>query len=302
MPQDAITGALGYTGQAIAHRLLAQGRTILSLTHHPDRPNPFGERVRPIPYHFEQPDALTASLRGVDTLYNTYWVRFNYGRTTYEQAVAHTRTLFRAARAAGVRRIVHISITHADSTSPLPYFRGKGVLERDLRTLGLPYAILRPTVIFGEGDILINNIAYLLRRLPVFGVPGNGQYRLQPIYVEDLADLAVQAAQSTAPLEWDAVGPESYTYEALVRTIAAALGRRVRLIHLPPRVVYLASRLLGLLVRDVVLTWDEIRGLMANTLTSEQPPRGTTSFRAWLQAHADRLGRTYHSELRRHYR
>ncbi len=301
MTTDAITGALSYTGKYIARRLLAQGREIISLTHHPDRPNPFGERVSPVPYHFDQPDALTETLRGVDTLYNTYWVRFNYGQITYDLAVRNTRTLFQAAKAAGVRRIVHISITNADSDSLLPYFRGKGQLENDLRTLGVSYAILRPAVIFGKEDILINNIAYLVQRLPVFGVPGDGQYRLQPIYVEDLAALAVQAAQQDDSLEWDTVGPETYTYEELVQTIAQALGHRVRLFHLPPRLVYLAARLLSLKLGDVLLTWDEVRGLMANTLVSDQPPRGTTPLSRWLVEHAGELGRTYHSEVQRHY-
>ena len=88
---------------------------------------------------------------------------------------------------------MHISITNPSLDSPLPYFRGKAILEKEIRASGISHAIVRPTVLFGKEDILINNITYLLRRLPVFAIPGSGDYRLQPIYVEDLAEIAVEA-------------------------------------------------------------------------------------------------------------
>ena len=120
-------------------------------------------------------------------LYNTYWVRFNYGSFSHAAAVENTLALFAAARQAGVGRVVHLSIANPSEDSPLEYFRCKARLERALRESGLSYAILRPTVLFGGQDILINNIAWMLRRLPVLGVFGDGRYRLQPIYVDDLA-------------------------------------------------------------------------------------------------------------------
>src|SRR5439155_7954939 len=122
-------GAFGYTGKYIARRLLAMGRRVLTLTGHPDRPNPFGELVSVAPFRFEQPEALAETLRGASVLYNTYWVRFSRGGVTFEKAVENSRVLIRAAEAAGVRRIVHVSITHASEDSPLGYFRGKGQIE-----------------------------------------------------------------------------------------------------------------------------------------------------------------------------
>ncbi|HYG57273.1 MAG TPA: NAD(P)H-binding protein, partial [Symbiobacteriaceae bacterium] len=189
-----VTGAFSYTGKYITRRLLDRSIQVRTLTGHPNRPNPFGQAVEAVPYAFDQPARLVESLRGASTLYNTYWVRFPYGDASYEQAVRNTETLFRAAREAGVRRVVHVSIANADPASPLPYYAGKGRLEEALASSGLSYAILRPTVVFGREDILINNIAWLLRRFPIFGVPGSGDYGIQPIYVEDLADLAVAAA------------------------------------------------------------------------------------------------------------
>jgi NADH dehydrogenase len=298
----AVTGAFGYTGRYIAQRLLAENKSVITLTGRPDRPNPFGERVKAHAFNFDKPSALTASLEGVEVLYNTYWVRFDYGQTTFAQAVRHTKTLFDAAKTAGVRRVVHVSITNPSLDSTLPYFRGKAELEQYLRASGLSYAILRPTVVFGREDILLNNIAYILRRFPVFVMPGSGEYRLQPIYVEDLAALAVREGGSDENRIIDAVGPETFTFAALVRMVRERVGSRARIVSLPPGVALFLSRLVGLLVKDVVLTRDEVEGLMQNLLVTSSPPAGQTRFSEWARDNAHMLGAKYASELERHYR
>ncbi len=299
---DVVTGAFGYTGKYITRQLLASGRRVMTLTGHPERPNPFGAQVRVAPFRFDDPRAMAESLRGATTLYNTYWIRFPRGALTFEKAVENSRALVQAAKLAGVRRIVHISITNASPDSPLPYFRGKGWVERAVVESGLSYAILRPTVIFGPEDILINNIAWFLRRFPVFPVFGAGDYRLQPVFVEDVAAIAVAAGQRETNEITDAVGPEVYTFDALVRLIADAVGSRARILHVPPGLAYVLARLIGYVVRDVVITRDEIAGLMANLLVSEHPPTAPTSFRRWLEENRARVGTRYASELARHYR
>ena len=124
--------------------------------------------------------------------------------------------------------MVHVSITNATADSPLPYFRGKAQVEDALRASGLSYAMLRPTVIFGFEDILLNNIAWMLRKFPVFPIPGRGDYRLQPIYVEDMADLAVEMAARDDDVEIDAVGPDVFAYDELVRLIGQKTGTSAR--------------------------------------------------------------------------
>ncbi len=301
-PLNIVTGAFGYTGRYITRRLLEMGEAVRTLTGHPDRPNPFGDKVEALPYSFHEPAELVKGLRPASTLYNTYWIRFPHGGTTFERAVENTLTLFRAAREAGVRRLVHVSITNPSPDSPLPYFRGKAILEEALRESGLSYAVLRPTVIFGREDILINNIAWFLRRFPVFVVPGRGDYDLQPIYVEDLAEVAVAAGHQEADMTLDAVGPEVYPYVELVGLIAETLGRAPRILHLPPSLALVLIKGLNLIVRDIVLTRDEIEGLMAGLLVSQDPPSGATLLSDWLRGNADLLGRRYASELARHYR
>ncbi|MBC7104311.1 MAG: NAD(P)H-binding protein [Firmicutes bacterium] len=299
---NVVTGAFGFTGKYITRRLLARGVEVRTLTGHPGRPNPFGPQVYVYPFNFDRPDELAKSLEGATTLYNTYWVRFNYGSVTFERAVENTGILLRAAEEAGVRRIVHISITNASPNSPFPYFRGKGLVEEAVKESRLSHAIVRPAVLFGAGDILINNIAWLLRRYPVFAIFGRGDYRLQPVYVEDVADLAVDLGGRGDNVTVDAVGPEIYTFEELVRLIAAKLGRRVRLVHVRPEVGLALGRLIGRSVRDVLITEDEIRGLMTELLVSPGPPTCPTRFSDWLERNARVLGTEYASELARHYR
>ncbi|MBI5723637.1 MAG: NAD(P)H-binding protein [Planctomycetes bacterium] len=295
----AVTGAFGYSGKYIAHRLLGEGKSVITLTNSLHRKNPFGDRVRALPFHFDSPDKLVESLRGVSVLYNTYWVRFNHGAFTHADAVRNTETLFRAAKAAGVRRLVHVSITNPSEDSPLEYFSGKARLERALVESGLSHAILRPAVLFGKEDILVNNIAWALRHLPVFGVFGDGQYRLQPIYVDDLAQLAVEQGQQTSNVTINAIGPETFTYRGLAEVIGQIIGKRRPIVSVPPSVGYAVGWVIGKLVGDVMITREEIRGLMCNLLCVDAPPAGNTKLTDWAKERSVSLGLHYTNELAR---
>ena len=296
---QAVTGAFGYSGRYIATRLLEQGRAVLTLTNSMKRANPFGGRVRAVPLSFGEPDKLAAALSGVDVLYNTYWVRFNHRLFTHRQAVENTLVLFGAARRAGVRRVVHVSIANPAEDSPLEYFAGKARLERALRESGLSYAILRPTVLFGREDILINNIAWALRRFPFFAVFGDGSYRLQPVHVDDLAELAVAEGMRTENVIVNAIGPETFTYCELVNAVGAAISRTRTLVNVPPGIGWLLGTMLGWFMRDTFITRDEIRGLMSERLYVSTPPTGKTALTAWMKNNAATLGLRYASELDR---
>jgi NADH dehydrogenase len=299
---DLVTGAFSYSGARIAELLLDCGREVRTLTYHPERQHPLRALVGAFPYRFDDPSALARSLDGVSTLYNTYWVRFERGRTTFAAAVANSRALFEAARRAGVARIVHVSIANPSIDSPLPYYRGKALVEQALGASQVPHAIVRPTWFFGGRDILTNNIAWVVRHMPVFVVPGDGQYLVQPIHVDDFAQICLRAARRDTDEMTDAAGPDTMTYEQLVRAVRNALGRRTPILHAPPAAVAALSRALGVFVRDVVLTDDEIRGLTAGLLVSRQPALGRVSFLEWLKENASTLGRAYANELNRHFR
>ncbi len=298
---NVVTGAFGYTGQYIARCLLAQGKPVRTLTGSLDSSGLFDDQIDARPLDFDDPTGLTESLRGAATLYNTYWVRFPRGNAGFDHAVRNCQTLIKAAEDAVVRRVVHLSVANASDSSRLPYFRGKGQVENAIRSSRLSYAIIRPTLVFGAGDLLINNIAWFLRRFPVFPIGGTGEYLVQPVFVEDVAQQAVNAADEETNVVVDAVGPETITYNEMVMLIAEHVGSQSRLAHVPPRLAILLARAAGYLVRDVVLTRDEIDGLMAGHLASKDVAALPTKFSTWLEVAGASLGNRYVSELRRHY-
>ncbi|HET9783109.1 MAG TPA: NAD(P)H-binding protein [Candidatus Dormibacteraeota bacterium] len=302
MSFDVVTGAFSYTGRFIARRLMAQERSVKTLTNHPARPGAEDVKAEVAPLQFADREALVESLRGADVLYNTYWVRFHHGRVRFGEAVANTRVLMGAARDAGVRRVVHISVSNPSEDSPLDYYAGKARAERAVRESGLSWAIVRPTLIFGQGDILINNIAWMLRRLPFFGIPGRGEYRLQPVAGEDVAEIATWAAEQVDNLTVDAAGPDIIYYSEMVESIAIAVERHPRFVYISPRTALRAVSLMGRFVNDIILNEPELQGLMSELLVSHERPRGTRRLDNWLLTHADSIGRTYASELARHWR
>ena len=297
----AVTGAFSYSGKYITRRLLARGENVITLTNHPHRPDPFSGRVVAHPLNFADASSLTSSLRGMDVLVNTYWVRFDKGANTQPAAVENTKRLVDAAVKAGVKRIVHISIANPSAESHLPYYWGKAANEKAVTNSGLSYAILRPTVLFGTEDILINNIAWLQRHFPFFALPGDGSYGIQPVFVDDLAALAVDAVYETGNSVRDAVGPDIFTFREMVQLIGEKVGARRPLFNAPPRLALTAAQFLSLFVGDVMLTPEEVDGLMGNLLVSKDPPLCKTRLADWLEENKSTVGAKYASELKRHY-
>lgn len=299
---NVVTGALGFTGKYITEILLKKGAPVRTITGHTGRPNPFGGKIEVRRLRFDDPSKLVEDLRGAETVYNTYWVRFNYGNTTFGQAVANSQNLIRAAAEAGVKRFVHISIANPDENSTSHYYKGKAQIERTLAGSGLSYAILRPTVLFGKEDVLVNNIAWLLRKLPVFAIPGLGDYRIQPGYVGDVAKLAVELASGTENIVVDAVGPETYSYAELVRLIRDTVGSTALILKTPPYASYLMSKFIDPFVGDTLITRDEIAELMRERLVSYAPPLCKTRISLWLKERSNEIGRSYASEIKRHFK
>ena len=298
---DVVTGAFSYSGQAIARHLQQAGRQVRTLTGHPERAGT-GADIEIRPLDFEDSAGLVGALSGATTLYNTYWVRFAHGGVDHPAAVKNSRILFEAAKRAGVRKIVHVSILNPSIDSPYGYFRGKAQVEQALADGGVPYAALRPSVLFDERGVLLNNIAWLLRRLPVFAVGGDGSYRVRPTHVDDLASLALEASTWPDDRIVDAVGPDRPTFLELVRHIRSAVGSRARIVRVPPPVLLGASRVLGLALRDVVLTTEEYRSMAQGLADSDAPASGTVGVLEWITEHGDTLGTRYANELSLHFR
>lgn len=299
----AVTGAFGFTGRAIAEALLARGDEVVTLTGHmPAGDDPLASRLTVAPLAFNRPTELADALAGVDTLFNTYWIRFSRGSVTFDRAVVNSAVLFAAARRAGVRRIVHISVVGADPSAPTPYIRAKGRLEGTLRSAGLEWAIVRPTLTYGPNDILVNNLAWALRRLPIYGMPGDGRYPIQPVHLDDVTAICLEAAAGGSGAILDAAGPEQLAFREMVEIVKTAVGSRSRVVGMPQWAVLAAAGVLGRVVGDVVLTRTEVLELTTGWLTSKEPPQGRIRFADWVPANAHLLGHRWSSELARNYR
>lgn len=297
-----VTGGLSYIGKHITKRLVERGSRVIVMTGHPDRPNPFGNKIQIVPYQFDSEERLTQSLQGATTLYNTYWVRFDYGDISFAKAVENTGRLLRAAEKAGIKKLVHLSVSNPSKDASFPYFRGKARIEEMIRQSKLSYAIIRPTLVFGgEEEILVNNIAWLLRWFPIFAIPTPRNHRLQPIHVDEVADLAVKAATDVHNKVLDAAGPDIMTFEAMVKLLHEKVGSYSLLVPTPSSVVMVLLAIVGVLVRDVVLTRDELGALMAELLVSKEPPIGRLRMSDWLQKKETRVGCRYASEMIRHF-
>ena len=298
---DVVTGAFSYSGAAIARELRAAGHRVRTLTGHPGNA-PAGTDIDTRPLDFTDPAGLAESMRGAHTLYNTYWVRFPHGDVDYQAAVGNSRVLFEAAQRAGVQRIVHTSITNPSADSPYPYFRGKAAVEQILAGTGVPCAIVRPAILFGGDGVLVNNIAWLLRRVPVFAIGGRGEYRVRGIHVDDLARLCVTLGAGDGTVTLDAVGPQSVTFREMVDAIRAAVGSRAVVVGAPAPVLFGLSSVLGAALGDTLLTRDEYRAMADGLADSAAPATGETVFTDWVAAHGAELGRGYANELDRHFR
>ena len=302
-PLDVVTGASSYTGGYIAEALLREGREVRSLSRRPPgEGHPLAGRVQFSPLRFADFEGLVESFRGAEVFYNTYWIRFPRHGSTFEEAVRNSRTLFAAAEKAGVRRIVHVSVTHATDDLPYPYFRGKAEVERALAEQDVPAGVVRPSLVFGgRQEILVNNLTWLLRRFPIFFIPGDGRYRLQPVAVQDVARLAVELGKTNERSVIDAVGPETYTFEESIRLLRDAAGTHSGIVHLRPSFVLPVTRVLGASLGDVLVTPDEMGAMTDEVMVSLDPPTGEIRFSAWVREQSEWLGRHYAHELNRNW-
>nr|AIF20813.1 NAD dependent epimerase/dehydratase family protein [uncultured marine group II/III euryarchaeote KM3_94_C01] len=301
-----VTGAFGYSGRWIAHHLLEKGIRVRTLTNAIGRDDPFDGRVEVHPLDFDDHEALVESLRGAEVLYNTYWVRYNHPRRNFEHGIAveNSRRLFAAAAEAGVERIVHFSVAHPHKAPDWTYFRGKVAVEGILHDSDHSYAILRPTVLFGGGrNVLINNIAWMLRKFPVFGVFGMGNYPIQPVHVKDVARVAVEQGELRENVTIDVTGPETFRYKEYIRLLAKSMGLRRLILPIPSTAGWLFGKVLGLFLQDLVITRAEIRGLKRGLMASDEEPLGVFKFSEWVTENGDKLGRRYQNDLKeRKYR
>ena len=302
-----VTGAFSFTGSFISRELLKSNDEISTFTNHPNENKEYFSQVRVFPYCFNEYQKMVDYLKDISIVINTYWIRFPKRGVTWENAISNSKILFDACRDAGVGKIIHISVTNPSLKSPYPYFKGKARVEDYLRSCNVQYVIIRPALIFSEGDILINNMAWIMRRSPVFGIFGSGKFKVQPISQEDLAKIVVQNVNSDLKNNSiiDAIGPETLEFKQLLRLITDSTGSKTLILPFwgyLKWIPFVFSKLFGYLLRDVLLTRHEMNALIDNLLLTDSPSLGSQSIKKWLKENGDELGKFYAHEINRHYK
>lgn len=295
---NLVTGAFGFTGKYIANLLIKKGEKVRTLTSKTDINN---ENIEVFQYNFKDKEYLIKAMSGAEKLFNTYWIRFPYKGLTFEKVVYRTKILIDCAKEAGIKKIIHISITNANSKSKFKYFKYKGIIEEMIKDSKIDYFIIRPTVIFGKESILINNIAWFLRKFPFFVVFGKGKYLVQPIYVEDFAKIAVFESNNSVNKIVDIVGPEIFEFKKMVKLIKTKISSKCKILYLPSFLFQIFISILNFLTKDVVLTTEELKALKENLLYSKEEPIGQKKFTDWIEENKFNIGKEYFSELLRHY-
>jgi NADH dehydrogenase len=237
----------------------------------------------------------------VDLFINTYWIRIPWGGQTFDTAVHNSKLLLGAAKEAGVARVVHVSVSNAALGTNLGYYAGKNRVESYIRAELDNYAIVRPTLVVGPNDVLSNNIAWFLRHFSFFPVPDGGGCRMQPITLADTARIIVEAGESQENQQIDAAGPDIMSFREYLLLLQTACGVRRWMPAVPGWLALLILKPIEVLLRDIVLTKEELLGLEQELLVSKQAPLGTAHVDEWLMANGSAMGRTYVNDLRRHF-
>lgn len=259
-----VFGGTGYLGRCIVARLAGTGTTVRVAVRHPEKlglgnlPGPGA--VLPALADVRDEAAVAAAVTGADAVINSVGLYLEQGGATFQAVhVEGAGRVARAAAAAGVSRLVHISGIGAAARSPSAYVRARAAGEAAVRAAFEGAAILRPSVLFGPGDAFFNMLAGLARASPVLPLFGRGDTRLQPVYVDDVAEAAVRALSGDAALgrTFELGGPKAYSYRDLLTLMLAQIGRRRYLLPLPFALWHGLARVAGGLPRPP-LTRDQV--------------------------------------------
>ncbi|HKZ05275.1 MAG TPA: NAD(P)H-binding protein [Methylomirabilota bacterium] len=240
MQRIFVTGGTGFVGKHVIRALLGQGLLVRALVRRGSERDLQGfESIERVPGDVLAPEALTASVEGCAALVHLVGIireRRSRGVTFEALHTQATANMLRLARAAGVRRFLHMSALGARANAAARYHQTKWAAEEAVRASGLDWTIFRPSIIFGRGDELVTMLARMIRRLPVVPVLGSGRYRLQPIPVEQVGEAFARAVRSDRSVGqvYTAAGPADYPFLEILSRIARAMGRAgVRTVHVP---------------------------------------------------------------------
>jgi uncharacterized protein YbjT (DUF2867 family) len=253
-----LTGSTGLVGGALLERLLAAGEDVRCLVRDPRRLGPNRVRVQITMGNLANPFSVRQAVRGVESVVHlAATIRDQPGGSIEELNALATIRLLREARQAGARRFVFFGAVGATETSPARFFRAKALAERAVLGSGLDATVLAPSIVYAPDDPWLT-LLHRLSLLPWMPVSGSGEAAYQPIWAEDVAASAERALRNGPGGRYELAGPETLTYEQIVRLALDAWGRTRPLIHVPLPLVRRALRILESLSGEAAFaTWEE---------------------------------------------
>ena len=235
-----VFGGTGFLGRRIVRHLRLHGFCVRVASRHPDRGHallpPDDPQLRSIKADVHDERSVAEALADAYGAVNAVSLYVEHGRETFHSVhVESAQRVAAQAQRAGVKRLIHVSGIGADSRSQSLYIRKRGEGELAVREAFADAILIRPAVMFGPDDAFLTTILKLLERLPIYPMFGNGQMRLQPVYVEDVGQAIAKLLQreQTGPIMFECVGPRVYSYEEFLRTVASAAGIKPILIPVP---------------------------------------------------------------------
>lgn len=276
-----LIGGTGFVGGHVARRLAAQGHSLTVPTRHRERARHLLvlPTVEVVETSVHDPARLAALVAGQDAVINFVGILHSryglpYGADFARAHVELPKMIAAACRAAGVRRLLHVSALHADPNGPSQYLRSKGEGEAALRAAGdaLDLTIFRPSVIFGPDDAFLNLFARLQRLAPVMPL-GNTRARFQPVYVEDVAEAIVASLDRSEAFgqAYCCCGPRVYTLAELVRYVGEQIGRPRPILPLPEALARLQAGVLELLPNPP-MSVDNLDSMDVDSVCTEGEP------------------------------
>ena len=234
-----VFGGTGFLGRRVVRHLLECELSVRVASRHPERAMALFPDVRlgieSIHADINDDRSVAAAVAAVEGVVNAVSLYVENGRNTFHSVhVIAAARVARLAREAGVKHLIHVSGIGSDAESASPYIRSRGEGERVVREAFPTATLIRPSVMFGQGDAFLTPAARMLRRLPIFPLFGRGQTQLQPVHVEDVAGAIARAMQSAPPGTcYELGGPRIYAYRSLLEMLARHLGRKPPLVPVP---------------------------------------------------------------------
>ena len=289
-----LTGATGFVGSHLVQGLVAAGHSVRALVHSLGKAKTRAPGIEYIPGNILEPASLRDIMPGCDAVIHLVGIIDESKGTTFER-IHHegTRKVVAAARASSIRRFVHMSALGTRPNAVTAYHKTKWKGEEAVRGGGMPWVILRPSIIYGPGiygpgiygpgDGFTTRMLELMRKAPLRLIVGSGRYPVQPVYIGDIVDCFVQSLSNDAALGREVAlgGPRAMPIEEMLDALAKAAGIRKRKVHLPYWLMYANATLLEICLPRPPVTCDQLTMMREGSTCDTAPMLATFRLKHW---------------------